>query len=328
MSKFSQYQFVVLLAALGASPLAYANLDTDVSPETRAFNFFTDASNGWTEAIYTHGALAADGKPDGVIAPGGGGQAFDTEYLFFKYTAGSEGVSDKLSIGLQSGFNLIDNRISYNGSMYYGGDLALSFDGIDRSGDPSTYASSYEYAVDFGKLTKDKIFNKVSNTQDNDGNDTGYDAAGLYSVSNWNDNITQSESSPFAMTSGDLLQGLSFTENDNWQTSMTLPDPGPNSTGRGFTDGDNASGIDGTYYRIVTFDLNKIIGLGDTFTVDAHWTMSCGNDDINGRIVIARNTGGGGGDNPVPEPSALALMFVGSLGLGFPGIRRRFFKRS
>ena len=68
--------------------------------------------------------------------------------------------------------------------------------------------------------------------------------------------------------------------------------------------------------------MSGISGLTDTFTVDAHWTMSCGNDSINGRFDITRSNTGG---NPVPEPSAIALMAIGSLSLGFAGYRRRKF---
>ncbi len=102
----------------------------------------------------------------GYVGPGYGGQAFDAEYLFYKL----EG--NQLSVGLQTGFNIIsDNGILFSdGRRYYGGDLALSFDGN---------TSNYEYAVDFGNATRGYGTGaKISagdSTQDTD-------AAGLYQV--------------------------------------------------------------------------------------------------------------------------------------------------
>ena len=328
----------LLLSTALIAPYAVAQVPLDASPETRAFNFFTDSNNGWSEAtVYTHGELNTDGGPDGVIAPGGGGQSFDTEYLFFRYNEGTS-ADDKgsLSIGLQAGFDLLRNRKGSSG--YYGGDLALSFDGIglndlDRNNDSSfhndynsysdEYSGTYEYAVDFGKVTKNAKDKYVKDGSDTSGTD-GKDAAGLYRVTDWDNTISNASSSPFAMDDGTLKQQLSFSENSYWQYSTNLSDPGLNSSGKGFTDGDNNNqNTDGTYYRIVTFDLKHIDGLSENFTIDAHWTMSCGNDAINGQFYVERGNSGG---NPVPEPSAIALMAIGSLSLGFAGYRRRKFK--
>ncbi|MBV1889658.1 MAG: PEP-CTERM sorting domain-containing protein [Gammaproteobacteria bacterium] len=50
------------------------------------------------------------------------------------------------------------------------------------------------------------------------------------------------------------------------------------------------------------------LGWGDEFILDGHWTMSCGNDAIDGHVSV-------------PEPATLPL-----LGLGFLGFALR--KRS
>ena len=141
-----------------------------------------NSSNGWVQ-------FADD---DGIIGPGGGGQAFDAEYFFYQY---HENI---LSLGLQTGFDLEDGMVKVGGVEYYAGDLALSFDGNN---------SYYEYAVDFGLKTKDYLGNKVGNNKET----TGIDPAGLYEVTEWNTNIYFLQSKPCAMDSGVLVENL--TEN-------------------------------------------------------------------------------------------------------------------
>jgi PEP-CTERM motif len=58
-------------------------------------------------------------------------------------------------------------------------------------------------------------------------------------------------------------------------------------------------------------DPNSAINLG------FHWTMTCGNDVIEGGIT---SDGGGGGGGEVPEPGTLLLAGLGLVGLG---LRRR-----
>lgn len=197
------------------------------------------AATGWT--------MFAD--DDGIVGPGGGGQAFDAEYLFYKKQG------NMLSIGLQSGFDLSDGSQQYYGANYYAGDLAIGFNGDD-----------YDYAIDFGFVTKDIHGQNV-------GNGTGnQDAAGLYSVIDWNNDIYFGASSPFAMDEGVLVAS---------------------TTG--------ANGSSGSsYYRTASFDLTAL-GF-DVESISAHWTMSCGNDVIEG-------------STSVPEPSALLLMAGGLFGL-------------
>lgn len=222
---------------------------------------------GWT-------AFASEdqsGTGNYYLSPGWGGQAFDAEYLFYKLQG------NQLSIGLQTGFDIIsDNGQLYDGHRYYGGDLALSFDGNK---------SNYEYAIDFGNLTKNYADTVKISAQ---GNASGMDTAGLYKANSWNNDIyfytNGGFSAPYGVSSGSLLVS---------------------ATSGNFTQGSGIVGGDKSYFTMFTFDLSNIAGLQHDFILDAHWTMSCGNDAIDGRVALSK----------VPEPSPFVLFGLGLAGL-------------
>ncbi len=217
---------------------------------------------GWTE-------FAAEDQEGNFnyVDPGYGGQQFDAEYLLYKL----DGTT--LSIGLQTGFDIIDGHQLYSGKNYWAGDLALSFDGATL-GD----AGSYEYAVDFG--LEQCGWSQRNNADCGDNNEQGLNAAeGVYQVSSWNNDVYSGHtvSNPFAMSTYSSANALSA----------------------------NMAGVSGdSYYRQVSFDL-AALGFASLDNFDAHWTMSCGNDAIDGNIVVAE----------VPEPSSIALLALGLIGL-------------
>lgn len=208
-------------------------------------------SDGWTAMDAEDGVGGG-----GYVGPGWGGQAFDAEYLFYK----EEG--NKLSIGLQSGFDILTGAQVYGGHTYYAGDLALGFNG-----------GGYNYAIDFGLVTRNINGDKV-------GLGSGdQDAAGLYQATEWNNEISFAVSAPFGMDEGAFISGISTSQGSG----------------------------SGSYFRTATIDLDSL-GFEVT-SFSAHWTMSCGNDVVEGTANV-------------PEPSALLLMAGGLLGL-FGSLRGR-----
>jgi hypothetical protein len=249
---FNQQSFIKLVMA----PVFAGALAFSLPLNAGVLGFW--AADGWSTLDSEDGV-----GNGGYVGPGWGGQLFDAEYLFYK----QEG--NLLSIGLQSGFNLIDGEQTYAGYEYFAGDLGLAFNG-----------GAYDYAVDFGWETKDYSGLNAGGAPD---------AAGVYNVSSWNNNIYFTASSPFAMDSGSTLTGITSTSG-------------------------SASLADGlSYFRTATFDLTALGFDVDSFS--AHWTMSCGNDMVEGSADVSTN---------VPEPGALLLMAGGLFGLfGGRRLRRR-----
>ncbi len=231
----------------------------------------------WTE-FTDIGAMGHVEDQDGAY----GGQPYDHEHLFYKYNYATK----VLSIGIQSGFDLVTGAQtdSYGIGTWHLGDLALSFDGsVDLIN-----GTGFEHAVDFGLYTEN-----YSGAMVDAGTGTGIDAAGLYKDVVWNSDLQNDfhlgdTAAPFAMDDGSIAGALS-----------------QNVSGSGMVDGRLS------YYRYVTFDVTDLVGPDEDLMISAHLTMECGNDVMNGDVIVN------------PEPSTIALLGIGLAGVAGGAVRRR-----
>ena len=164
--------------------------------------------NGWT--VFANEDLT--GSFD-FVDPGFGGQRFDSEYLLYKLEGNS------LSIGLQTGFDVITGHQVYNGGNYWAGDLFLNFGGSDN------------FAVDFGFSNCGYSF--LNNKAGCDA--LAKDEAGLYNVS---------------LISKDIYSGFAAT---SFQMAAGAKDRSIFSTS-----GSQVVGGELSYFRTATFDISGL----------------------------------------------------------------------
>ncbi len=126
----------------------------------------------------------------------------------------------------------------------------------------------------------------------------------------WNKDVWTgfASSNPFAMNAGQRL--IAFDNTINLYDSVGAPTI---YSGGYYLGGDS-------YYRIISFPTYLIPEIsGNQINLAAHWTMSCGNDVINGTAKVNRPV--------VLEPSTIFLLGSLAIGLfGFKGLCKRFTK--
>lgn len=193
--------------------------------------------------------------------------------------------NNKLYVGLQTGFDLADGK-DYRGGHYSPGDIALDF-GADGS-----YEAGFRF--DFNnndELTSARFFS-LTGTEDWLQPSVGsHGVASPYKLDGDPDSFVELIGADYAYTHKKF--------NSNYHE----------------------------YTLEAAVNLSDLTAkLGTVFTeqnkVNVHWTMSCGNDYLDVTTAYTPNPGGGG-SNPVPEPSTFILFGIGLLGIGAFGREER-----
>ncbi len=106
-------------------------------------------------------------------------------------------------------------------------------------------------------------------------------------------------------------------ETENWYRDNQESRYGSGGTQSGSGTVTWSVGVGFIRYNLLLSDLglasDELINLG------LHWTMTCGNDVIEGGVV---DEGGGGGGGEVPEPGTLLLAGLGLIGIGLSRKRK------
>lgn len=165
------------------------------------------------------------------------------------------------------------------------GDIGIDVTDAARAAlyDGSSYvgATDYEYAIDFGASS-----------------------ASLKEVTEWKNVYYDSSPNP------------NYSASDPWETRASS-EIGTVAYAWQYFPGTDPN-VDSLEHWVYEFSFALAdLGLGVNDTLNLHWTMKCGNDNINLTATV----------DPVPEPATMALLGTGLIGLAGLG-RKRLGRRS
>lgn len=239
----------------------------------------------WNEGLVTLNNVAYRTQNDEEgPTPGGGGQRYDIEQIFYFYQDAGAGLTGgKLFVGLVTGFP----PAGVDADHLYAGDMFFDF-GADGSRDVAVATSTSTVNID---------------------RETG-NVAGSVDNAYFNNNYL------ITNPASQLRDPNPFTASTPWRVYRDT-NSFPGGTLNALTS-TTAWGQQGVHYFLevcleVDGSIEEIISNEQTGGLGLHWTMQCGNDviDVVDDTPLV----------PVPEPSTFALLGLGVLGVG---LRRKF----
>lgn len=188
--------------------------------------------------------------------------------------------------------NLVDNLGKYPGLTHDGNGIGFGDLFLSNGWNPDTSGSNYENDDN----ASGQLWHYGVSIDNNDRWSKGGGSLSLYQL-NGSSNADNTILTQELMSGGIFRNGQEVSVDTNAQIAPTLISSGSWSV----NDAQNILSFD--------FDISGT-SLVSASEIGLHWAMTCGNDTIEGSVAV-------------PEPSALALMGISILGLGFISRRRK-----